>query len=65
MSTVFTTGALGIVALTHQTIAYADAVAELARGYGVTMGFALQFQNALQQSGVEADAAGKIIGKGI
>jgi len=56
-------GSLGLGALIAQTASFADKIDDLAKGFGVSTGFALQFSHALQQAGSSGEAAGKIIGK--
>lgn len=56
-------GSIGLGALIAQTAQFADQIDDLAKGFGVSTGFALQFSHALQQAGSSADAAGKVIGK--
>lgn len=56
-------GSLGLGALITQTAQFADRIDDLAKGFGVSTGFALQFSHALQQAGSSGEAAGKVIGK--
>jgi len=56
-------GSLGMGALITATASFADKIDDLSKGFGISTGFALQFGDALNKSGLSADAAGKIIGK--
>lgn len=59
----FGVGSVGLAALIQQTASFADQIDDLAKGFGVSTGFALQFSHALQQAGASSQAAGKVIGK--
>lgn len=56
-------GSVGFTALIYQTAEFADKIDDLSKAFGVSTGFALQFNNALQQAGASSEAAGRVINK--
>ena len=56
-------GSVGLTALIAKTADFADQIGDLSKAFGISTGFALQFNNALQQAGSSGQAASKIITK--
>lgn len=53
--------AIGMGALIQQTLQFADAVSDLAKGFDLTVEKTLQFRDAIKQSGGNAEGASKIL----
>lgn len=54
-------GAVGIAALMQQTLQFTDTITDLAKGFDLSVEKTLQFRNAIQQSGGNAEGASKIL----
>ena len=53
--------AVGMGALLQQTLQFADAISDLAKGFDLTVAKTLQFRDAIKQSGGNAEGASKIL----
>lgn len=53
--------AVGMGALLQQTLQFADAISDLAKGFDLTVAKTLQFKDAIKQSGGNAEGASKIL----
>lgn len=53
--------AVGMGAMIQQTLQFADAVSDLAKGFDLTVAKTLQFRDAIKQSGGNAEGASKIL----
>ena len=54
-------GAIGFAALTQQALAFADATIDVAKGFDISVAKVLQFKDAIQTSGGNAEGATKIL----
>ena len=54
-------GAIGFAALTQQTLEFANATQDLAKGFDISIAKVLQFQDAIKTSGGNAEGASKML----
>lgn len=52
----------GVTALAHGTMALADEVSDLSKGFGISIAKTLQFKDALTQAGGNGEQAAKVLG---
>ena len=59
----FSVGAIGLTALMSSTLAFGNEIKDLSESFGISIEKTLQFRDAVQTSGGNADTAGKLIAK--